>query len=167
MQVAQFKNDALRVDHALVFYQIERPAVSTFCDLVSVIPAFMKEAARAACQPGIGKAQEDGEGSQGPCSDDLRCFHNRMDVLYPIWPHHCAGTGRQRCLEERRLFSVAFDQIDMKIFPVVQQDGNHCAGETASRAEIEPPRVRSAPSAVSLPCAITMRMLPTRPESRP
>ena len=42
-QIPQFKNDAVDIDPAAMFYQIERPSVSAFFDFCTVIPSFVKE----------------------------------------------------------------------------------------------------------------------------
>ena len=113
----------MRIDLVRVYYQIESPAVTAFFDLARIIPAFMKEAVRTCLQPRAGKAQQLIEGRKRTSGDDI----GRPGQGKSLLDARTMDVGRRFQLRENRLqeggfLAVAFDEMDLRLRTISQQD---------------------------------------------
>src|SRR6516164_3771269 len=80
------------------------------------------------------------EGSDGARGDDVRRpFEARHEILDARGMHACRRLGDALSLaQECGLFIIAFNEMDMSTGAARQRAGDHQAGKSAARAEVDP-----------------------------
>jgi len=126
-----------------VFYQIEFPTTTGFLDLALVIPAFMQQQTYIfiPLHPRRRVVEQHIQLGKGSCRDHIAVRNDLWRFFDADGMNRSAGlTFPKANPQKRRLFLIAFDQIDVTVRLLREENRGNDAGKTATATEVDPMR---------------------------